>query len=210
MKVKFDYCFFKNYNNGIMETILIDTLDDYIKMNITNFLDSSSLLSFTDMYPQVKSACKQFGTIHEIKNDKIDSIYLDMIIYDADYTIMERAILAVKRYFGTTCNIKSRIKNILKIELQILDFTRFIKIFSIFYQLNKFLVSHSCFCMKVNIKEKISEIKSKHILLELSSNLLIPLTNIDDQKQKADLDMNCFFQNLKAPYVFSQGVCICT
>lgn len=189
-----------------MEPIFIDTLDEYIQMNISNFLDSSSLLSFTELYPHIKTACKQLGFVHEITKDKIHGIYFDIIVYEADYTMMERSIRTVKRYFGTSCNIKIHIKNLLKIEMEIIDVPKFISMLSIFYQLNRFLVRHSCFCIKIVIKENISNINSKHILLDFGLNLIIPLINIDIKKQKADLDMTCFFQSIKAPYVFSQGI----
>lgn len=189
-----------------METLFIDTLDEYIQMNISNFLDSSSLLSFTELYPDIKTACKYIGSVHEITSDKINGIYFDIIVYESDYTLMERSIRTVKRYFGTSCNIKIRIKSILKIEMEIIDLPKFISMLSIFYQLNRFLIRQSCFCIKIVIKENISEITSKHILLDFGSSLTIPLINIDIKKQKADLDMTCFFQSIKAPYVFSQGI----
>ncbi len=191
-----------------MEDLYIDILDEYIQMNIGNYLDSSSLLSFVNVYPHIKTACKYLGTVHEITNDKIHGIYFDIIVYEADYTMTQRAIRTVKRYFGTSCNINIRIKNILKIEMEIFDLQKFISMLSIFYQLNRFLIRNSCFCIKIVIKENMTEINSKHILLELTNNLVIPLTNIDNQKQKANIDMTSFLQSIKAPYIFSHGIVV--
>lgn len=190
-----------------MEALTIDILDEYMKMNVSNFLDTNSLLSFTEVYPQLKTACKQFGSIHEITKDNIQSIHFDMIIYDVDYSMMERAIHSIRRYFGSSCTINFRIRKTIKVEMQVFDISKFISMFGLFYQINRFLIQRSCFCLKIMIKDLISDIKSKHIMLNIGNDVLIPLDNIDSQKQRANIDMSYFFKSAKSPYIFSQGIC---
>ncbi len=191
----------------IMEALSIDLLDEYLQMNISNYLDSTSLVSYINIYPQIKQIHKHFGSIYEIPKNKINTVYCTIIVYDVDYTMMIRALHSIKRYFGTSCIIKKiHYKNTLKIELFIYDLDKFISFFGIFYQLNRFLIQRSCFCMKISINDSIKNIDSKHIYLDLGNNILIPLS-IDIKTGKADIDMNTFLKNINCPYIFCQGFC---